>query len=106
MYGTIAQLRLKEGREEALSALIREFEAADVPGAMGEFIYRMDNDPQEYYIAVMFESKEAYFANANSPEQDARYRKMLELVEGEPEWHDGEIVYAMNLIPQSSRVGH
>ncbi len=43
---------------------------------------------------VIFENKEAYFALANSPEQDARYRKLLEILEAPPEWHDGEIVYA------------
>lgn len=43
---------------------------------------------------MVFEDKESYVANANSPEQDARYRRMAELFAGEPEWHDGEIVYA------------
>jgi hypothetical protein len=33
-------------------------------------------------------------ANAESPEQDKRYREMLQWLEGEPEWHDGEIVYS------------
>jgi hypothetical protein len=32
-------------------------------------------------------------ANAESPEQDKRYRQMLKWLEGEPEWHDGGIVY-------------
>ncbi|MBI4497396.1 MAG: antibiotic biosynthesis monooxygenase [Chloroflexi bacterium] len=94
MYGTVARFRLKPGMESRLVEQIQEFERLKVPGAVGVSIYRMDADPSEYSIAVVFESKEAYFANANSPEQDARYRRMLELLQGEPEWHDGEIVYA------------
>jgi hypothetical protein len=54
----------------------------------------MDSDPNEYYLVAVFDSKESYFANANSPEQDARYRKMLDLLTSEPEWHDGEVVYS------------
>ena len=44
------------------------------------------------YVAVAFESEEAYRNNAATPEQDAWYRRMLEHLEGDPEWHDGEIV--------------
>jgi hypothetical protein len=51
--------------------------------------------PQEHYLATVWESKETYVANANSPEQHARYLKMVELFEGPPEWHDGEIVQAI-----------
>ena len=43
-------------------------------------------------MAVTFEDRETYHANAQSPEQDARYRKLLDLLEGEPEWHDGEVL--------------
>lgn len=97
MYGTIARLRMKPGSEAAMSELMHEYETAHIRGALGEYVYRMDGDPNEYYISVIFDSKESYVANANSPEQDARYRKLLSLLESEPEWHDGEIVYAMNL---------
>jgi hypothetical protein len=54
----------------------------------------MDADPQEYYLAVVFENKEAYWANAQSPEQHTRFEQMMALLEGEPEWHDGEIIDA------------
>ena len=37
--------------------------------------------------------KDAYFTNANNPEQDARYRSMRELLDADPEWHDGEVIY-------------
>jgi quinol monooxygenase YgiN len=93
MYGTVARMRAKPGMEQRL----QEFASAEgrnIPGLVNSLVYRMDTDPREYYLAVVFESKEAYVANANSPEQDADYRRLLEMLEGEPEWHDGEIVYS------------
>lgn len=95
MYGTIAHFRLKPGMEGKLVEQLREFEAARVPGTKAVHVYRMDADPTEYYITVVFESKAAYLANANSPEQHARHQKTVALAASEPEWHDGEIVYAL-----------
>ena len=92
MYGTIGRYRIKPGMEEQLIEQLRVFEAAKVRGTIATYVYRMDADPNDYYIAVAFASKEAYLANAQSPEQDARYRQLLSLLEREPEWHDGEIV--------------
>ena len=94
MYGTVARMRVKPGMESKFKDLSREYESLKVPGHIGEYVYRMDEDSNEYYMAVIFESKESYFANARSPEQDTRYREMLDTLEGEPEWHDGEIVYS------------
>lgn len=94
MYGTVARMRAKPGAEARLAEQMRTFEEARVEGAIGSYVYRMDSDPSEYYLAVIFTNKEAYVANANSPEQDARYRELLAYLEGPPEWHDGEIVYA------------
>ncbi|HYL43471.1 MAG TPA: antibiotic biosynthesis monooxygenase family protein [Ktedonobacteraceae bacterium] len=93
MYGTIARYRLKPGAEAQLEEQFRIFQAAKVPGFVGTYVYRMDANAREYYLAVLFTNKEAYMANAKSPEQDARYRQMLQLLEEEPEWHDGEVVY-------------
>jgi hypothetical protein len=56
----------------------------------------MDADANEFYVAVVFSSKEAYVANANSPEQNARFQAMRALLTSDPEWHDGEIVYPTN----------
>ena len=93
MYGTVARMRVKPGMEQRLQELTEEYEGLDVDGYVDTIVYRMDADPNEYYMAVIFEDKDSYVANADSPEQDARYREFLELLEGEPEWHDGEIVY-------------
>jgi hypothetical protein len=92
LYGTIARCRLASGAEPQLLNDLKEFEALHVPGFIGTYIYRMDDDPQTCYMAVVFESKAAHWANAHSPEQDARYQKMRAHFAADPEWHDGEII--------------
>ncbi len=94
MYGTIARYRLKPGMEGSLLAFEAKIREAHLPGLVAEFTFRMDDDPNLYYEAVIFESREAYQAVADSPEQDARYRELLELLEAPPEWHDGEMIHA------------
>jgi quinol monooxygenase YgiN len=107
MYGTIGRCRIKPGMEGQFRQLIEgqapAFEAGQVPGFVASYSYRMDADPNEYYLAVVFDSKEAYWANAQSPEQDARYRQWLPLLEGEPDWHDGEIVTVFALQKPTER---
>jgi quinol monooxygenase YgiN len=91
MYGTIARLRLKPGREEQLQELLGELRP-QIPGLIFDYLYHSDEDPLEYYLVVGFSSHEAYQANATSPEQHTRYERYRPLLEAEPEWHDGEIV--------------
>jgi quinol monooxygenase YgiN len=106
MYGTIAKIQLKPDKESEAIRLLWEFEGDRVPGEVSEHLYRSDENPDEYYLAVVFESREAYLANADSPEQDARYRRLAALFAAEPEWHDGEIVYsaARRVTPVRRRV--
>jgi hypothetical protein len=92
MYGTIAKLRLKPGMESELERLSREH-TANIEEIRFEHVFRMDSDPQDAYLVVGFDSKAAYRANAESPEQHARYEAYRALLERDPEWHDGEIVF-------------
>ncbi len=93
MYGTIAHFHLKPGASfDALVRQLRE-DTSYIPGIVGSYIYRTDANSDECFVAIVFESKEKYWANAKSAEQDARYRKMLAFFEGEPEWHDGAITW-------------
>ena len=92
MYGTVARMRVKPGMADRLLQLNAEM-GPKIPGLVGEYVYRSDTDPDEYWLAVAFESKEAYRANAESSEQHQRYLQLRELLEADPEWHDGEIVH-------------
>jgi quinol monooxygenase YgiN len=94
MYGTIAKLRIKPGMDAELERLSRE-EVPQIEGFRFQHVFRMDADPQEAYLVVGFASKEAYRQNAVSPDQHARYEAYRALLDGEPEWHDGEIVFSI-----------
>jgi heme-degrading monooxygenase HmoA len=94
MYGTIARMQLKPGMQQSFDELGRQIAAQGIPGWIAEYVYQSDRDPNEYFLAVVFESKEAYRKNAESPEQDAVYRRMREMLVADPEWHDGQIVFA------------
>jgi len=94
MYGTIAKMRVKPGMEGKLLEMAKTEDQISIPGYVNSIIYRMDGNPNELYMVVVFESKEAYMKNADSPEQDARYRGFVQALDGDPEWHDGEIIYS------------
>ena len=91
MYGTIAKFHVKAGKEQALRELTDEHADA-IDGMVFEHVFRMDNDPQVLYIVVAFESKDAYRKNAESPEMHQRYLQYRELLDADPEWHDGEVI--------------
>ena len=96
MYGTIARLQVQPGMEKQFLALFDEYEPAEMPaGALGTYLYQMDRGTNEYYMAVLFEDEKSYLANAESPEQDARYRKLRAVLAADPEWHDGEVVFSL-----------
>ena len=93
MYGTIARVKIDPSKLEELKALNRR--SATAPGLVAVYLYQMDADPGEVFLVAIFESKEAYWANANSPEQDQRFQEFRALMLADPEWHDGEIVDVM-----------
>ncbi len=93
MYGTVARMKVKAGMQDRARELMDEQSAAQVPGQVATYVYRMDSYPNDYYIVAIFDSKDSYWANAQSPGQDARYRQLREILQEDPEWHDGEIIY-------------
>ena len=93
LYGTIARVKLLPGKEQEFRDHLNTYRDLGVDGFVAEALYRADSGSDEYWMAVIFESAEKYRANADSPEQDARFQKLAALMAAEPEWHDGEIVY-------------
>jgi quinol monooxygenase YgiN len=93
MYGTIARYRLKSGHEETFLEEMKDFEESPPPGWVYHTIFRSVDNPRELWLSVVFESEEAYKKNADSPEMEKEYRRMLDHLEGEPEWHDGHVIH-------------
>lgn len=93
MYGSIFRLRPKAGREQEVIRLWEEWNRERRPkvkGAIGGYLYRLDKGGM--MGVAMFESKDAYMANAGDPEQDRWFRRVREVLEADPEWNDGEVV--------------
>jgi len=86
---------MKPGSESIMAQLFSSYGQRDVPGFIQEYVYRTDKDSNEYFMAVLFRDRESYFANANSPEMNEVYLKFRELLEADPEWNDGEIIYPL-----------
>lgn len=97
MYGTVAKMKATPGSGEMLAELANQVKEAPPAGLVGTWIYKLDADPDSYLVVVAFESRESYWANAESPEQDAQYRKLRALLAEDPEWNDGEIVYSQGV---------
>ena len=93
VYGTVAKLKLKPGSADQFKQLMSQYKGLEIPGFVTDIVYRSDDDPNEYFVSVVFNSREDYVANAESPEQHERFTAMSQLLAAEPEWHDGEIVY-------------
>jgi quinol monooxygenase YgiN len=93
MFGTVAMYRIKPGHEKHFMDQMGGFEENAPPGWVYTTVFRAKKDPNEIWLSVVFESEEAYRRNAESPDMDKQYRGMLEHLQGEPEWHDGEVIH-------------
>lgn len=92
MFGTVARFTVKEGAEDQLIELMNSYEDASIPGHIASTVYKLRDGERQYMMATRFEDEASYRANAESPEQHQRYLQMRELIEGDPEWNDGDIV--------------
>ncbi len=92
MYGTIARVKIDPTKIEELKALGDSMGTA--PGQVARYVYQMDADPGVLFLVAVFASMEAYWANAQSPEQHERFSQLRALLLEDPEWHDGAIVSA------------
>jgi predicted ester cyclase len=92
MYGTIARVITQPGKVSDVKALGEGMDG--VPGQVVRYVFQADAHPDELWFVGIFESKEAYWANARSAEQHARYLQLRDLLAADPEWHDGEVIDA------------
>ena len=92
LYGTIAKMKIKPGSEDKIMQLM-EGQDAGREGHIATYVFKADADPNIHFVTTVFESKSAYKKFADSPQQDERFRQMKELLAGEPEWHDGEVIH-------------
>jgi quinol monooxygenase YgiN len=97
MYGTIFRMKIKPGKEQELIAAFDKWESERKPkiaGAIASLVLKSDKVPGEFFGIAVFKDKESYGANARDPEQDKWYRQMRLLLKSDPEWNDGEYIFA------------
>jgi quinol monooxygenase YgiN len=93
MFGTIARYRLKPGHKDSFMNEMKSFESDPPAGWVYHTVFQSTKEPNDIWMSVVFESEEAYRKNADSPNMDREYRKMLEHLQGDPEWHDGHVIH-------------
>lgn len=92
-FGTIGRYRIKQGQKDQFMAEMKRMEDDPPEGWIYHTVFESTNDPNEIWISVVFENEDIYRKSAASPEMDRQYRKTLEHLQGEPEWHDGHVIH-------------
>jgi hypothetical protein len=90
MYGTVMIAKVK-GSVDELQARSEAWakEHGNGAGYIDEWV--MQTDDGRIVVAVRFDSKENYLKLADDPKQDEWYRtQMMPMLDGEPQWIDGE----------------
>ena len=91
MYGSIARMRVKPGMFANLEeAMMNGGHRSG--GQVSLSVFQMDADTNEIWVVAISDSREAYRSYSKSPESHKRYLKMREYLDGDPEWHDGEVI--------------
>lgn len=94
MYGTVSRFRIKPGSEDAVTALSRELVDNPPSGFVASYIYRLDSGNDEYMTAAMWTDRETYQRSSSDERQQQWFARVRELMVGEPQWNDGEVIEA------------
>lgn len=87
-FGTVFRMQVKPGNKDELRRLLTD-RSERIPGMLSAHFF--DTGDDEVWGVAVFESEEAYRANASSPEQHQRYLAYRALLKADPEWHDGTV---------------
>ena len=89
MYGTIFNLKVKQGHEQVL---LEAMTGEPRKGMSAWFLMKPDNPNSDLIGVAVFENKKAHLKNANSPEQHDMFVRVMEHLTSEPTWTDGEYI--------------
>jgi hypothetical protein len=92
MYGSIFRMKPKAGTKSAIFDHINrwhEGHGKNVPGYIANYALEADNG--DLIGVAVFESEEAYRANASDPAQNDWYQELRKNLDVDPEWNDGAI---------------
>jgi len=90
VYGTLGRMKVKPGKVDDVVGHLKNPPSGEArKGYRGAYLLVAD-EGEEVVVAVMYEDKDAYFTMVHDPATEANYPKLLELLEDEPTWTDGE----------------
>jgi quinol monooxygenase YgiN len=95
MWAQLVKARLKPGQEAELQRIQEEFverERQNPTGWLRSIWLQNQNDPQESYTIVFFESEEKARQREQTPEQQAMVQRLQACMEGPPEFVDFNVV--------------
>ena len=90
MYGTLGRMTAKAGKRDELVAMMGSPPTgAAANGYRGGYVL-MAEEGNDVVVAVMYDDKDTYIAMVHDPQTETNFGKIMELVEAEPTWTDGE----------------
>src|SRR4051812_1909729 len=94
MFGTIGHARLKPGARAQLESLMGDWNATirpQIPAAIVNLIGHAAGSPDDLVFLALVQDEPTYRDLANLPEQDAWFRRMTALIDGDVRWEDVEL---------------
>ena len=95
MWAQLIKARFKPGQEDELRRIQEAFaerERQNPTGWLRSIRLQNQNDPQESYNLVFFESEEKARQREQSPEQQAMVQRIQACMDGRPEFVDFNVV--------------
>ena len=90
MYGTLGRMQPKAGKRDELIRMMNAPPAGEAAkGYRGSYLLKAD-EGEVVVVAVMYDDKGAYDAMVHDPKTDENFGMIMELLEAEPSWTDGE----------------
>lgn len=92
---TVFKMNVKDGKLDDLMTLMSG-DANDArlraAGWQASIVGKSKDNPNEVWVTVTWDTSDNYYKNAQSPDQDAAYRKMRAMLTADPEWHDCDLI--------------
>lgn len=91
---TFWRMKVLPGKVDELRALMAENgdDRLKDRGWVASVAGRHKENPDEVWGCVTWDTSERYYANAESPEQNATYERMRALLAADPEWFDCNVI--------------
>jgi heme-degrading monooxygenase HmoA len=92
---TFFRMQVKPGQKDAFNQLMTNRQTEEALAASGwemSVTGTSKNNPDEIWGSVVWDTSERYYANAESPQQNAMYGQMRALLASDPEWFDCDVL--------------